>query len=245
MATGGLPDHWHHDFHRATGADYKLATQEDLEVVKRIALGPLGWNTVVDKETVKVWDRAASAAPMVRLWARMSVSAATLYDVLHDPDYRSVWDTLMDESHCVQMLDSYNDICYFRAKSPVSLVDPRDFCSQRSWYVAPDQQEYVIWNRAVPHRRCPPKKGVVRARTHLTGMVVRPLDPGSCTFVYVTQTDMGGWIPPHIMDELTKRFAPKLARRLERAADVYPAWKKEQQSEKPWISEEKYSWEQN
>lgn len=39
-----------------------------------------------------------------------------MYDVLHDPDYRAVWDENMVEGFNVEQIDANNDVGYYSAK---------------------------------------------------------------------------------------------------------------------------------
>jgi hypothetical protein len=49
-------------------------------------------------------------------------------------------------------------------------------------------------NHSVVHPNAPEKKGFVRAKSILTGYLVREVE-GGCTLTYLTQTDPMGWIP--------------------------------------------------
>jgi len=174
----------------------------------------------------QVWDRKSdvSSVNVVRLVAHIATEALVLYDTLHDPDYRKVWDENMIEGYLIEQLDDFNDVGYYSAKAPVALVASRDFCNERSWQVK-DNRQYVIMNHSVVHPKCPEKKGFVRANSITSGYLVRVDDAGGCTLTYITQADPRGWIPTSVMNFVTSKYAPKIITKLENAANGYNAWK--------------------
>eukprot|EP01121_Diplochlamys_sp_Union-15-3_P016015 TRINITY_DN537_c0_g1_i1.p1 TRINITY_DN537_c0_g1~~TRINITY_DN537_c0_g1_i1.p1 ORF type:complete len:253 (-),score=60.24 TRINITY_DN537_c0_g1_i1:4-762(-) len=227
---------------------YELANKEDFDKFREWCESTAGWTKQFDKETCKVWDTKndKSEINVVKLWALIKdVKPETLYDVLHDPEYRAVWDENMLEGYNIVVLDPYNDIGYYSAKSPVAMVAGRDFCNQRSWYVDKDKGEYVIKNYSVLHPDCPEKKGIVRGWSFQTGYWVRPHKEG-CTLTYITQADPRGWIPKWLTNKVTSKYAPSIIEKLAKAAKNYPDWKKDHKPEnKPWLSTEPYHWEKS
>merc|ERR1712180_503546 len=103
--------------------------------------------------------RVYSQFRMIRLKTVFSdVKPETLYDVLHDPDYRKTWDKHMLESKELGMLNPNNDLSYYAIHCPAP-VKNRDFVLQRS---------------------VPPKKGFIRGISYLTGLLVTPVAGGGC-----------------------------------------------------------------
>jgi hypothetical protein len=89
-------------------------------------------------------------------------------------------------------------------------------------------------NYSVTHKDAPEKKGFVRAQSLLTGfIVVRTLT--GCKLMYLTQTDVKGWIPAWLVSYVTKQYAPRLLENLYQAALKYPEWKSRNNPQnKPW-----------
>jgi len=222
--------------------NYKLAIDEDFDSFVRACTDHTGWSLVYEEADtgLKVWDQKASdsAINIVKLYAEFKgIPALTLYDVLHDPEYRSTWDENMIEGHLIEQLDPYNDVGYYSAKVP-SPVANRDWVNQRMWREKPST-EYVIMNHSVPHEKMPEKKGFVRANSIMSGYYVLPLANGSCSLTYLTQNDPRGWIPSWLVNKVTKSFAPKIVEKLDKAAKAYEEWKGKQPNpnQKPWRKE--------
>jgi len=146
----------------AQETSYHLATEEDFEAFAKMCDTEEGWNVCYTSDAVKVWDQKSdkSAINIVKIYAVFpDIEADVLYDVLHDPDYRAVWDEYMIEGFNIEQLNSTNDIGYYSAKSPTPLSN-RDFLNQRMWNVAADGKQLIIMNHSVVHPKCPEKKRI-------------------------------------------------------------------------------------
>jgi hypothetical protein len=54
---------------------------------------------------------------LIRLEADFpETSPLVMYDALHDPDYRKVWDDRMVEGFCIEEIDNYNDVGYYQVR---------------------------------------------------------------------------------------------------------------------------------
>jgi len=235
-----LPSHWNFDFTHGTSTTYPLATTQDIEIFRNFAYSPDNWNVIDDQTNSKIWDQTieGSNIKIVRIWAKINgVKAPTLYDVLHDPDYRKTWDENMVDGYRIERLDDNNDIGYYSIHSPSWLVYGRDFCNMRSWFVDNERKEFIIFNHSVPHKDCPEVKGYVRAISLLTGYLVKPdpNDENSCILIYITQVDAKGLIPTWIMNNVTTFVATGFIKKISKAGLDYNAWKETHNpNNKPW-----------
>lgn len=236
-----LPPHWNFDFTHGSTTTYPLATPQDIEIFRNFAYSTDNWNIIDEQPDSKIWDQTVdnSYVKMVRIWAKINnVKPNTLYDVLHDPNYRKEWDENMVDGYRIEKLDDNNDIGYYSIGSPFWLVSGRDFCNMRSWYVDKEKEEYIIFNHSVPHKDCPEKKGYVRAISLLTGYLVKP-DPddlNSCILIYITQVDAKGSIPTWIMNNVTSLVAPNFITKISKAGINYNQWKEcNSPNDKPWL----------
>lgn len=230
--------------HRAddnTGAkmeigEVRIASDEDFVQLKNFADNNTGWKLDYSKGSTKVLTKITQQTDFKMIKLRTiftDIKAETVYDVLHDPDYRKVWDSHMLESYDVGCLNPNNDVGYYAMRCPPPLKN-RDFVLQRSWLET--GREYLLLNHSVFHETLPPKKGFIRATSFLTGFVIRPVGDKGCEVNYVTQSDPKGSLPPWIVNKLTQTFAPKMIKRMRKACLGYERWKKNHRpNHKPWL----------
>ncbi|CDQ68486.1 unnamed protein product [Oncorhynchus mykiss] len=212
---------------------------------RRQALSTDNWYSKYDKNGMEVWVEVAPVTspqgnknvPKVhKIKCRMTikdVSAATMYDVLHDGQYRRKWDPTMLESFDIARLSPNADMGYYSWLCPKPLKN-RDVVTLRSWQVTDD--EYVIINCSVKHPKYPPKKDLVRAISLLTGYLVKALGPNSCSFTYLSQADPKGSLPKWVVNKASQVLAPRVLKCVHKAGQSYPDWKKQNSpDQKPWL----------
>lgn len=222
--------------------EVRIAEDSDFALLKVLLTRGDGWVEEYHAGQTRVWTRPAenSQFRMIRLKTVFSdVKAETLYDVLHDPEYRKTWDKHMLESQELGMLNPNNDVSYYAVHCPAP-VRNRDFVLQRSW-LQTSSESYII-NHSVRHRAVPPRKGFIRGLSYLTGLLVTPLHTGGCELGYVAHSDPRGQLPIWVTNKLSTILAPKMVHRLHKAAANYPKWKKLHRPEhKPWLYPEQAS----
>ncbi|CAF3119681.1 unnamed protein product [Rotaria sp. Silwood2] len=197
-----------------------------------------GWRICYEKSSCRVATKknSLSAFDVVRIQSDFSdISAELLYDVIHDGQYRSTWDTAMIEGYELCAVSYNSDIGYYSMKSPTPFKN-RDLVTQRAWLDHGRNQEKIIINHSVNHLREPPRKNFVRAISYVTGYLIIPMGPSSCRFYYMTQSDPGGNLPAWIVNKVSKTLVPQVIKKLTKACAKYDKWKtKNQPSYKPWL----------
>eukprot|EP01100_Stratorugosa_tubuloviscum_P016104 TRINITY_DN9_c0_g1_i1.p1 TRINITY_DN9_c0_g1~~TRINITY_DN9_c0_g1_i1.p1 ORF type:complete len:225 (-),score=111.87 TRINITY_DN9_c0_g1_i1:372-1046(-) len=221
----------------AAKPQYQLATDSDFDNFIRECESADGWEEVLNNPPARVCRKKSSnsAINILRVATVFpNLNPEILYDVLHDHQYRTTWDTNMIEGRVVEQLDHHNEIGYYAARSPPG-VSNRDFLNQRSWRPRPETGEYVIFNHSVTHPECPERGDFVRAQSLLTGYLIRRTSSGGSSFTYMTQSDPKGWIPAWVINSLMTKLGPKLLDNLFNAATQYEAWKSQNNpTHKPW-----------
>lgn len=202
-----------------------------------------GWTISYNKSGIGVWMRPpdiGGRGPSVHtVKGRMTfpdVAAETVYDVLHDIEYRRKWDLTMIETRDIARLSLNADVGYYSWKCPKPLKN-RDVVTLRAWLVLPDA--YLITNFSVKHNMYPSRKDMVRAVSYMAGYLVKSNGPTSSTLTYLAQVDPRGSLPKWVVNKSSQYLAPKILRKLHKACLQYPSWKKKNKPEfKPWLNPE-------
>nr|XP_048719567.1 START domain-containing protein 10-like isoform X1 [Caretta caretta] len=153
-----------------------------------------GWQSRYSREGVGVWVQPpAPAGPAVHtVKCRIDIQdvpAETVYDVLHDIEYRRKWDMNVIDTHDIARLAANADVGYYAWKCPKPLKN-RDVVTLRSWQVV--DKSYMIINFSVKHAQYPPRKDLVRTVSILAGYLVQSTGSNSCTLTYLAQVDPKG-----------------------------------------------------
>eukprot|EP01128_Nolandella_sp_AFSM9_P010667 TRINITY_DN7410_c0_g1_i1.p1 TRINITY_DN7410_c0_g1~~TRINITY_DN7410_c0_g1_i1.p1 ORF type:complete len:280 (-),score=46.51 TRINITY_DN7410_c0_g1_i1:401-1240(-) len=202
-----------------------------------------GWKQAYHDENrqLTVWTRpSTNAHDMLR--ARKvftSISAELLYDMIHDHEFRESWDENMLGGKVLERLDSHNTVGYYSVKLPAGLSN-RDFVNQRSWLAKRDADtpHYIICNHSVFREDCPPKDGLVRGWSYLSGYLIKEISTGGCELTYCTHADPRGWIPAFAINQVITVIGPRIMDKLEKVAPTYPQWLKENRptNDRVWIT---------
>ncbi|XP_069468560.1 START domain-containing protein 10-like isoform X2 [Ambystoma mexicanum] len=164
------------------------------------------------------------------------VPSETLYDVLHDVEYRKKWDFNMIETRDIARIGPNTDVGYYSWKCPKPLKN-RDVVTLRSWLVV--DKYHMIVNISVKHPDFPPRKDLVRAVSLLAGYLITSTGPNSCILTYLAQVDPKGSLPKWVVNKSSQFLAPRVLKKIYKACLNYPAWKKINQPQfKPWLNPE-------
>ncbi|XP_054647655.1 START domain containing 14 [Dunckerocampus dactyliophorus] len=200
------------------------------------------WHSKYNSHGMQVWieiptEKEHHVGPKIhKLKCKIAikdVSAAVMYDVLHDSQYRKKWDHNMLDSFDIARVSACADIGYYSWRCPKPIKN-RDVVTLRSWRVTDD--EYVIINFSVKHPKYPPRSDMVRAISILTGYYIKPTGPNSCIFIYLSQADPKGSLPKWLVNKASQVLAPRVLKSVHVAGQNYPVWKGQNSpDQKPWL----------
>uniref|UniRef100_A0A671MD03 START domain-containing protein 10 n=1 Tax=Sinocyclocheilus anshuiensis TaxID=1608454 RepID=A0A671MD03_9TELE len=172
-----------------------------------------GWSLTYSRTSICVWIQVLQEEKSLhRIKCRMlckDIPAETMYDVLHDIEYRRKWDANVIETFDIGKLTVNADVGYYSWKCPKPLKN-RDVITLRSWL--PMGNDYIIMNYSVKHAKYPPKKDLVRAVSIQTGYLIQHTGPISCTLTYLAQVDPRGSLPKWVVNKSSQFLAPKVSK---------------------------------
>nr|CAB3266635.1 PCTP-like protein [Phallusia mammillata] len=217
------------------------ADDDDFAKFKQLCESKESWSECYSKKNVTVATKHQENSNVKLLRAVTSfsdVSAGTIFDVVHDTEYRRKWDHDMIKMDEVCKICVNNTVSYYAVKCPTP-VKPRDVVFLCSWIAYPNMREpkeYIMINKSVSHSDFPPKSNMVRAISLVTGYHIRPTGPNSADFTYLTQFDPRGKLPKWVVNKVAEFFTPKVIYRIHKAARKYVAWKQNHNPRlKPWL----------
>ncbi|XP_068601536.1 START domain-containing protein 10 [Brachionichthys hirsutus] len=196
-----------------------------------------GWSMTCSKRNVTVWvqdlEEGKSIHRIKCLMVCKDISAETMYDVLHDIEYRRKWDKNVYETFDIGKLTVNTDVGYYAWKCPGPLRN-RDVVTLRSWL--PIGKDYIIMNYSVKHAKYPPKKDLVRAVSIQTGYMVQCQGPKHCILTYMAHVDPRGSLPKWVFNKSSHIFAPRAMMKINKACLKYSDWKQRNNPGfKPWL----------
>jgi hypothetical protein len=161
-----------------------------------------GWEVAGDGE-VKVWrrpDKKNKALIVMRASITVKdVDPEDLMAVWRNIEYRFTWDDRCAKNVCHSLLGddpaTQNEVGYYEGKAPPPLSN-RDFVLQSGWRLRwRGEARWLYMNRSIEHPEFPEVKGCVRGVSFITGVHIEQKEDGQVTITYVTNGDVGGWIP--------------------------------------------------
>ncbi|XP_039264918.1 START domain-containing protein 10-like [Styela clava] len=217
------------------------ADDKSFEEFKRLCREEDQWMECYNKKGIRVCTKPEGNSNIKLMRAKTiftDVRASTVFDVVHDTDYRREWDKDMIDIYDICKLCVNNTVGYYAVKCPTPIKN-RDCVFLCSWIAYPnirDPKEYIMINKSVTHKDHPPKSNIVRAISIVTGYLIRPLGEFKTEFTYLTQFDPRGSLPKWVVNTITQLFTPKVIHRIHKASKRYPAWKsKHNENLKPWL----------
>jgi len=244
--------------------DFTLPTQADFEMVKELCLNEAGFQKLScgksdenpwKLSTIDLKTKEGGTKVMFKLEATCrNLKPKTVYDMLHDPEYRKEWDSNMLEGFNLCRCAPYADIGVYFLKIGFTFAN-RFSINQRTWHKFAGLDEYIIMNHSVDDPDCTEeefkknnskinRKKHVQMHSYVTCFYLSPdpKDPTTLRFIYITCSDLHMSISNWITTQITKYLIPGYVTKIFQLSLKYDEWKENKASDKtkPWeISDEK------
>lgn len=164
------------------------------------------WKLVVNKPETKCYQRRVENSPicMIKAFCDVNFSALTVYTAIWDTAIRRQWDSVFNE---FRLIDSQPDfeVLYYMIKTPFGITK-RDWLQRRvEIHDFPEPGTIILHFISCEHPLMPPKKGVIRAETIISGYIIRPVSENTCKVMIVSQNDIKGLIPKAIVNSVASK----------------------------------------
>ena len=183
-----------------------LDSFEQLLQIEKEASSDKIWRLVVNKPETKVYQRKVIDSPicMIKAFCEVKYSAKTVYTAIWDTSIRTKWDAVFNEFRLIDTTPHY-EVLYYMIKTPFGITK-RDWLQRRiEIHDYPEPGTIILHFCSMEHPLMPPKKGVIRAETLISGYVIRPTSENTCTVMIVSQNDIKGLIPKVVVNSFATK----------------------------------------
>ncbi|CAJ1404921.1 unnamed protein product [Effrenium voratum] len=187
---------------------------------------------IVSQENRAVWSASVGSDPVMFVASEVIISTSEPLEAvlwaIYSAEERMQWDGAAFAAYKVlgqQVQASSESLCDFLyCRVPlVPGVKDRDMVQERFLLKLPSNAGYAIAIQSCSPGQCSalrldPVPSVVRARTILSGYILRPNPGGGVVLTGVSQTDLGGYVPQWVqglVKKAGKRMPVQWAQRLE------------------------------
>lgn len=179
---------------------------EQLLAIDREPCSEKLWRKVVDKPETKVYQKRVENSPicMIRANCDVNFSSHIVYTAIWDTAIRTQWDAVFHEFRLIDKLPDY-EVLYYMIKTPFGITK-RDWLQRRvEIHDYPEPGTIMMYYVSCEHPGMPPRKGVIRAETLVSGYIIRPTGENTCTVMIVSQNDVKGLIPKVIVNSVASK----------------------------------------
>ena len=164
------------------------------------------WAMTVNKPGTRVYQRKTGESPicMIKAFCETNYSIETVFTAIWDVPIRVQWDELFKEFRLIDSQEDY-EVLYYMIKTPFGITK-RDWVQRRivirDW---PEPGMLIMHFISMDHPDMPPRKGVIRAETIISGYILRPVTENSCTVTIISQNDIKGLIPKMLVNKVAAK----------------------------------------
>lgn len=205
------------------GADLQNDGFVTSDLVQDLTSGSEEWRLQIERQGVRVWRRAVPGSPYdeIRGNGLIKVPPKVVLALLKVADEEVVrqYNPLYGSGYDLQQIDGSTKVSYASVRA-VFPFKPRDTVTRIAFRELPGKGGTAVLQRAVTHSAMPTRPGYVRAEI-LRGMfLVQPVKrrPGVTNFTFTQQVNVGGIIPPWLMNQLVAQDAIQLLKRISKTS---------------------------